>query len=51
MLELQKSTEQDVKVAAAIEKKRQVEEQRKARIFNPRVRRIGVRCIRFQADY
>ncbi|XP_011497805.1 PREDICTED: RIB43A-like with coiled-coils protein 2 [Ceratosolen solmsi marchali] len=42
MLELQKCTDQDLKVAAAIEKKRQIEEQRKTRIFNPRVRRIGI---------
>ena len=35
-------TEQDRKVAAAIEHKRRIEEARKARIFNPRIRKIGV---------
>ncbi|XP_058791408.1 RIB43A-like with coiled-coils protein 2 [Phymastichus coffea] len=43
MLDFEKKcTEQDLKVAAAIERKRQIEEARKARIFNPRVRRIGI---------
>ncbi|XP_014206591.1 RIB43A-like with coiled-coils protein 2 [Copidosoma floridanum] len=41
MLDLQKCAAQD-RVAAAIEHKRQIEEARRTRIFNPRVRTIGV---------
>lgn len=42
MFEDKKCTEQDLKVQAALERKRQQEEERKARIFNPRARKIGV---------
>ncbi|OXU28177.1 hypothetical protein TSAR_003628 [Trichomalopsis sarcophagae] len=42
MLDFQKCTAQDLKAAAAIERKRRIEEERKARIFNPRIRRIGI---------
>lgn len=42
MLKFQLATPQDLKVAANIERKRQIEEARKPRIFNPRSRRIGV---------
>lgn len=36
----------DYKEAAAIERRRNMEEQRKSRIFNAKVRTIGVSCIR-----
>lgn len=39
----QRATPEDLKIAASIERKRQLEEARKLRIFNPRVRKIGVR--------
>lgn len=42
MLEFQRCTAEDVKMAAKIERKRRLEEERKARIFNPRIRKIGV---------
>ncbi|XP_001607133.1 RIB43A-like with coiled-coils protein 2 [Nasonia vitripennis] len=42
MLDFQKCTAQDLKAAAAIERKRRIEEERKPRIFNPRIRRIGI---------
>ncbi|KAL7288715.1 hypothetical protein TKK_0017440 [Trichogramma kaykai] len=43
MLDFQKrAVQQDLKVAAAIEHRRQIEEARKKRIFNPRIRKIGV---------
>ncbi|XP_015123425.1 RIB43A-like with coiled-coils protein 2 [Diachasma alloeum] len=42
MLKFQAATKEDLKVAACIERKRQIEEARKSRIFNPRVRRIGI---------
>ncbi|XP_011868101.1 PREDICTED: RIB43A-like with coiled-coils protein 2 [Vollenhovia emeryi] len=43
MLEFQQRvTPEDLKVAASIERKRQIEEARKLRIFNPRVRKIGI---------
>jgi len=38
----QRATPEDLKIAASIERKRQLEEARKLRIFNPRVRKIGV---------
>jgi len=43
MLKFQYATPEDVKIAASIEHKRHLEETRKLRIFNPRVRKIGVR--------
>ncbi|XP_011297589.1 RIB43A-like with coiled-coils protein 2 [Fopius arisanus] len=42
MLKFQKATKEDLKAAACIERKKQIEEARKSRIFNPRVRRIGI---------
>lgn len=45
MLNFQVALPKDLKEAARIEKARQYEEQRKARIFNPRQRLIGVRTI------
>lgn len=42
MLKFQLATPQDLKLAANVERKRQIEEARKHRIFNPRSRRIGV---------
>ncbi|XP_012275995.1 RIB43A-like with coiled-coils protein 2 [Orussus abietinus] len=42
MLKFQLNTPEDLKVAACIERRRQIEEARKPRIFNPRTRRIGV---------
>jgi len=42
----QQPTPEDIKVAANIERKRQLEEERKLRIFNPRYRKIGVRIKR-----
>lgn len=42
MLKFQLATPEDLKVAATIERKRQIEEARKPRIFDPRFRRIGV---------
>lgn len=39
----QRATPEDLKIAASIERKRQLEEARKLRIFNPRIRKIGVR--------
>lgn len=44
MLSFQVMTEKDRREAAAIEKKRALEEERKKRIFNPHSRLIGV-CI------
>jgi len=41
-----RATPEDLKLAASIERKRQTEEARKLRIFNPRIRKIGVE-IRF----
>ncbi|XP_011684604.1 PREDICTED: RIB43A-like with coiled-coils protein 2 [Wasmannia auropunctata] len=38
----QRTTPEDLKIAASIERKRQNEETRKLRIFNPRVRKIGI---------
>ena len=43
MLDFPKPTAQDLKIAANIERKRRLEEERKARIFNARIRKIGVR--------
>ncbi|XP_024868032.1 RIB43A-like with coiled-coils protein 2 [Temnothorax curvispinosus] len=43
MLEFQqRATPEDLKIVASIERKRQIEEARKLRIFNPRVRKIGI---------
>ncbi|XP_043276619.1 RIB43A-like with coiled-coils protein 2 [Venturia canescens] len=42
MLKFQLATPEDLKVAATIERKRQIEEARKPRIFDPRSRRIGI---------
>lgn len=42
MLKFQFATADDLKNAAAIERRRQIEETRKSRIFNPRTRKIGV---------
>ncbi|XP_012216528.1 RIB43A-like with coiled-coils protein 2 [Linepithema humile] len=42
MLKFQHATPEDVKIAASIEHKRHLEETRKIRIFNPRVRKIGI---------
>ncbi|XP_063978882.1 RIB43A-like with coiled-coils protein 2 [Diachasmimorpha longicaudata] len=42
MLKFQVTTKEDLKTAACIERKKQIEEARKSRIFNPRVRRIGI---------
>lgn len=43
MLKFQQcATPEDLKTAASIEHKRQIEEARKLRIFNPRVRKIGI---------
>jgi len=42
----QRPTPEDIKIAANIERKRQLEEERKLRIFNPRFRKIGVRIKR-----
>ncbi|XP_011646865.1 RIB43A-like with coiled-coils protein 2 isoform X2 [Pogonomyrmex barbatus] len=38
----QRATPEDLKIAASIKRKRQLEEARKLRIFNPRVRKIGI---------
>jgi len=38
----QRATPEDLKIAASIEHKRRIEEARKLRIFNPRIRKIGV---------
>lgn len=43
MLKFQQVTSEDRKLAVSIERKRLLEEARKSRIFNPRVRKIGVR--------
>ncbi|KYN34808.1 RIB43A-like with coiled-coils protein 2 [Trachymyrmex septentrionalis] len=37
-----RATPEDLKLAASIERKRQSEEARKLRIFNPRIRKIGI---------
>ncbi|KYM99597.1 PREDICTED: RIB43A-like with coiled-coils protein 2 [Cyphomyrmex costatus] len=37
-----RATPEDLKLAASIERKRQTEEARKLRIFNPRIRKIGI---------
>lgn len=42
MLQFNLMTEKDLKEAAAIEKRRQFDEERKKRIFNPRMRLYGV---------
>lgn len=42
MLKFQRSTAEDRRVAASIERRRQIEEERKPRIFNPRFRKIGI---------
>lgn len=53
MLKFQEcATAEDLKTAASIERKRRFEEERKLRIFNPRVRKFGVRdvpCLFFRA--
>ena len=43
MLKLTLNNEHDLRESALIEKKRRNEEERKARIFNPRHRLIGVK--------
>lgn len=45
MLQFQLMTEKDRREAAAIEKRRAADEERKQRIFNPRQRLIGVRFV------
>lgn len=47
MLKFQLATLEDLKASACIERKRQMEEDRKLRIFNPRTRRIGVIILLF----
>ncbi|XP_034951405.1 RIB43A-like with coiled-coils protein 2 [Chelonus insularis] len=42
MFKFDLTTQQDLKVVAKVEKRRQVEETRKRRIFNPRIRQIGI---------
>ncbi|XP_032664055.1 RIB43A-like with coiled-coils protein 2 [Odontomachus brunneus] len=42
MLKFQHATPEDLKIAASIERKRRLEEARKPRIFDPRVRKIGI---------
>ncbi|XP_020298176.1 RIB43A-like with coiled-coils protein 1 [Pseudomyrmex gracilis] len=42
MLKFQQVTSEDRKLAVSIERKRLLEEARKSRIFNPRVRKIGI---------
>lgn len=39
----------DYKQAAAIERRRAMEEERKSRIFNPKVRQIGVSKLKLQS--
>lgn len=43
MLKFPPATPEDLKIAASIERKRRLEEERKLRIFDPLVRKIGVR--------
>lgn len=44
MLKFQeRPTPEDIKIAASIERRRQLDEARKLRIFNPRLRKFGVR--------
>lgn len=42
MLQFQHITPEGLKVTASIERKRQAEAERKLRIYNPRIRKIGV---------
>ncbi|CAK9819253.1 RIB43A-like with coiled-coils protein 2 [Anthophora plagiata] len=42
MLKFQTATKEDLKLAAAIQRRRQIEAERKQRIFNPRFRKIGI---------
>ncbi|KZC07474.1 PREDICTED: RIB43A-like with coiled-coils protein 2 [Dufourea novaeangliae] len=42
MLKFQTATKEDLKLAASIQRRRQIEAERKQRIFNPRFRKIGV---------
>lgn len=42
MMKFKITTEQDIREAAAIERRRQNEEERKARIFNAKQRILGV---------
>ncbi|XP_076620172.1 RIB43A-like with coiled-coils protein 2 [Colletes latitarsis] len=42
MLKFQTVTKEDLKLAASIQRRRQIEEERKQRIFNPRFRKIGI---------
>lgn len=50
MLNFLLATDQDRKEAAAIERRRAREEERKQRIFNPRVRLIGV-CLKHSKPF
>ncbi|XP_076640732.1 RIB43A-like with coiled-coils protein 2 isoform X1 [Halictus rubicundus] len=42
MLKFQVATKEDLKLAAAIQHRRQIDAERKQRIFNPRFRKIGI---------
>ncbi|XP_046836004.1 RIB43A-like with coiled-coils protein 2 isoform X1 [Vespa crabro] len=42
MLKFPRTTGEDRRIAASIERRRQIEEERKKRIFNPRFRNIGI---------
>lgn len=45
MLKFQTPTREDLKLAASIKYKQEIEEARKCRIFNPWVRKIGVSIV------
>lgn len=42
MLKFQTATKEELKLAAAVQRRRQIEAERKERIFNARFRKIGV---------
>ncbi|XP_031839653.1 RIB43A-like with coiled-coils protein 1 [Nomia melanderi] len=42
MLKFQTATKEDLKLAASIQRRRQIDAERKQRIFNPRFRKIGI---------
>ncbi|XP_043601141.1 RIB43A-like with coiled-coils protein 2 [Bombus pyrosoma] len=42
MLKFQTATKEDLKLAASIQRRRQIDAERKERIFNPRFRKIGI---------